>query len=138
MRSWIWHSTCLLNGVDVWKLLLCLISKLCYTIGVVLPQLTALSLQLPVYVCISAITSVYWNRIVDCSQMYVHVCKYIHLYVHVSTCKWYSTVDGEVTLTEYDPSAAGLVQSVAERFAADLTLDSVLIDLVKKDKDLWL
>ncbi|XP_067943549.1 dipeptidyl peptidase 3-like [Watersipora subatra] len=45
--------------------------------------------------------------------------------------------DGEVTLCEYDQSAAGLVQSVAERFREHSSLDTTLMGLYKRDKHFW-
>ena len=49
----------------------------------------------------------------------------------------FCVADDEVSLVEYEASAAGLVQSVAERFTSELTLDSLMLDLIEKDKHLW-
>ena len=51
---------------------------------------------------------------------------------------WLLLGSGDVTLSEYEASAAGLVQSIRERFQNDgEELDNIITDLIKKDQHLW-
>ena len=51
---------------------------------------------------------------------------------------WLILGSGDVTLSEYEASAAGLVQSIRERFQNDgEELDNIITDLIKKDQHLW-
>jgi len=53
-------------------------------------------------------------------------------------CNTFISESGEVTLSEYEASAAGLVESVRDRFRDDgESLDNIISDLINKDKHLW-
>lgn len=49
----------------------------------------------------------------------------------------YLLTDGEVTLKEYEASVSGCIQSVAERFQEDTTLDALMLDMWNADKQFW-
>jgi len=56
---------------------------------------------------------------------------------HSDILAFITFIGEEVSLKEYEPSAAGLVQSVTERFAEDVSLDKLMTDLIESDKQHW-